>query len=64
MARKIVATFVLIVQVYVNVPPGNGFPEEISVGPLTLKKPVIELAPVPSPVTKHEGATLGEKNNA
>jgi len=56
--------FVLSVQEYVKVWPGNGFAAEISDGALTLKNPVIEPSAVPSPATLQERAGLVEKNPA
>jgi hypothetical protein len=56
-----VPTLVVSVHETTNVSPGRGLEELISVGPLTLKYPVIEPAAIPLPVTVQTGVTLGEK---
>ena len=54
--------FVLSLQEYVKVWPGNGFADEISDGALTLKNPVIDPNASPFPATLQTGVRLGEKN--
>lgn len=56
-----VVTLVVSVHEIAKVLPGRGWEESISVGPLTLKYPVIAPVAFPLPVTVQTGVTLGEK---